>query len=434
MKPDEISSYEAKEELQSAIAGILKLHSLSVHDMTDSPEADEIRDQLDGIWEKLSEDEQLLVRGLSSDLNWIEGGFAPRSDPSMPAEQDLRALAAAVEAQQWVKVLALSRKCARAIPPSGLAYFRGNAWMGLGFPAVACLFREYAHKLEPSNEGLAYLYLSVLEVAHPESLRKLATTVLGSPDHHLVAEVIKAVSVTLDETTRGQSTDQTRVFESSLAILERVLVRLRILLPDLAPVELHSVACGLAGFCCEGLGELDRAEKFYAEALRRASENEGLLVARGMLNYARKRANAVADFKAAAKTRTGRQRVWPFLFLAHHSLVEGRFEDCLRYATRGATLTQTPSIQSDLLEWVAISLCELGGAPPEVIRGMFAEAERLAPDNPRISTNRKSFEESLKDQLAPILQREDVVVLLQKVAAAYNPISTWTPQELRPAA
>lgn len=70
---------------QSVIRSLLQIHRLWVVGKGESPEADAIRDAMDGPWNLLSDAERERARGLSEDLNSI-------NDPTLSDEEILAML------------------------------------------------------------------------------------------------------------------------------------------------------------------------------------------------------------------------------------------------------------------------------------------------------------------------------------------------------
>jgi len=190
--------------------------------------------------------------------------------------------------------------------------------------------------------------------------------------------------------------DARLVLQPLTEVLERTLTRLQ---NDhgrqFSAFELtHSNATRLLGFCYEQLGDFQASLRSYNLGLAADPENEALLVARGILRYAVE-ANAADDFEQAI--RLGSTKVWPYFFLAHHYLVNNRFEECRKMCEHALDLPASDEVRANLNEWLAISEAELG-FPPERIRAAFEAAIRLAPDVDRIRWNLDVFEKASVDQ------------------------------------
>ena len=156
----------------------------------------------------------------------------------------------------------------------------------------------------------------------------------------------------------------------------------------------HTTVTLLLGFCYERLGDSRTALHYHNVGLFVAPGNEALLVARGTLRYGVDPL-AADDFEQAI--RYGSTTVWPYYFLAHHHLVNNRFDQCRRTCERALELPASDEVRANLNEWLAISEAELR-FPPELIRSAFEEAIRLARDVDRIRRNLEEFETAVTQQ------------------------------------
>jgi hypothetical protein len=83
--------------------------------------------------------------------------------------------------------------------------------------------------------------------------------------------------------------------------------------------------------------------------------------------------------------------IWPNFFLAHHYLVNSRFEQCRVLCERALDMPGSATVKSELAEWMAIAQSELG-FPVEVVRASFENSIRLDPSNERARRNLAAFE------------------------------------------
>jgi len=151
---------------------LLQLHHEMRGGDADGDRADAIRDQMDQAWYAMTEDVQLLVRGLSSDLYTV--GVA-RSTNGASAQLESIDLKSAVDAGDWQRLLALVRDHESLLAPAAVAYARGIAWMQLGFAAVALEFlREMIRLEEPRpQQPIRGIFSSVI-FAGPGTVSKVA--------------------------------------------------------------------------------------------------------------------------------------------------------------------------------------------------------------------------------------------------------------------
>jgi len=131
-----------------AVRLLLELHHLIAQGKSDSDEADEIRDDSDKFWRRLSEEEKTQFRILSASLDMLIEEEVYRS---VPAEQRTEKwltprLAEARQDQDWGAVLTLLRNGPDYMAPDELAYQRSVAYRHLGHCEIALLFADYAYK------------------------------------------------------------------------------------------------------------------------------------------------------------------------------------------------------------------------------------------------------------------------------------------------
>jgi hypothetical protein len=128
---------------------LLRLHDLIAKGQGDEPEADAVRDEMDGPWHALTEAEQERLGGLSEDL-YALAERNPRSVSMSPQERqtwgnDFRA---AFEAGDWDRALVLLRRPPDDVPPDHVAFFQADCWEHLGCPEVALRFMRAATRLD----------------------------------------------------------------------------------------------------------------------------------------------------------------------------------------------------------------------------------------------------------------------------------------------
>jgi len=235
------------------------------------------------------------------------------------------------------------------------------------------------------------MYLSTLDKTDPVSADQRAREILGHDQAYQPIVVMQAAFILVKSIPRGASVKSQPDLQILTQVLERTLKRLK---GDqgtqLSAFEWTNVT-GLMGFCYGQLGDCQTSLGFYNLGIAADPENEGLLVARGILRYGME-PNAAHDFEQAI--RSGSAIVWPYFFLAHHHLVNNRFNECRRMCDRALELPASDEVRANLNEWLAISETELG-FPSEQIRAKFAAAVELTPDSDRIRRNLNEFENAV---------------------------------------
>ena len=379
------------------LRGFHKLHSLTLAGQDDTPEADAIRDGMDHPWYDLSETEQKRMKGLSEDLYSI-------SDPpqeSLPANpQAERKLIEADEARRagdWDQALELLRHWGRYTEPALLSFNRGLVWQAAGDDGTAIMFFEHAARLDPKH--FENCYLVNLWNSNVTAGQKLAREIIAAEMPNSAEIVFIASSIQFMDTKRNLypecQTELTRI----ISALERSISRAKsddLAFPSLKNETIKNLLFLLA--CChERLANSRMAIHYLDQALEINPNDSGILVARGGFRYGVD-SGAVDDLKRA--NDLGSQVVWPSFYLAHHSLVVGQFEECLKMCERSLIFPEPDEVRAMLYEWLAISRSELK-YPPDQVRSAFEEAIRLAPDADRIRENFEAFEAALANPIGP---------------------------------
>lgn len=361
------------------------------------------------------------LSGLAEDLASLSEPVAEPLPMNPQAASRLEEAYAAYEARDLDRALALLRRWGRHLPPAQFAHLHGSICYCAGEYAAAALFYRRAAELEPGNANYARLYLNALGVSSPGEAIARAREILASADRHHPGLVVTAGDLQL-MSLRGLADQDARSAYTELnRIVEQTLVRLRAGEgPDSAQDSTQAMALALLGFCRDHLGDAEGALRCYDAGLAAFPSNDALLVARGILRYGTDTHSAVLDFQKAV--RFGSPVVWPYFYLAHHCLINGRSQDCLSLCERALNMPSSDAVRANLLEWAAISRSELG-FPPAEVRMAFEEAIRLDPGNERIRKNQRAFEESLGRD-APALrawQKPDGAAVRAYGRAQYRP-------------
>jgi len=262
-------------------------------------------------------------------------------------------------------------------------------WELAGDSETAVPFYEHASRLAPDDDKFACMYLSALRKAEPAAALTRAWEIVAEGENHQPLVMAQAAYI-LATSTRGMPpVDARPVLQQLTQVLERGLQKLQNGEPThLSALEsTHASVPFLLGFCHERLGDFRTALHYYNLGLAADPTNATLLIARGILRYGVE-SGAVDDFEQAI--RYGSPTVSPYLFLAHHYLVNKRFEDCRRVCDRALEFPADDEVRANFKEWLAISEAELG-FPPERIRSTFEAAMRLAPEAEHIRRNLDEF-------------------------------------------
>lgn len=147
----------AREHYEKYKKLLLKLHELIRHGKDQTPEADEVRDQMDLPGQNLTELEHDRVSGLSGDLYMISDSEVKEQ---CTREYTTAEFLTEYNSRHWEQVLHILRQSTVQMRIDQVAAVRSVCWEELGDYDVALLFAEYALKLKPDE--LFYRYSVLL--------------------------------------------------------------------------------------------------------------------------------------------------------------------------------------------------------------------------------------------------------------------------------
>ncbi len=127
---------------------VLELHRKMAAGADEDDESEELRDESEPLWWKLSETQRRAISGLSADFFSFTDRPAELGPPDPQFEQAMGRMRQAVAARDWLASLELNRRWRTRIAPVDLALRRADAWQKLGLPAIAFAFADFALKLD----------------------------------------------------------------------------------------------------------------------------------------------------------------------------------------------------------------------------------------------------------------------------------------------
>jgi tetratricopeptide (TPR) repeat protein len=204
--------------------------------------------------------------------------------------------------------------------------------------------------------------------------------------------VAEAANIRFHDTNSASDAESVQLYRELIPILERNLTRIEEEGGAGSRAPEYEMTVGKLGICHELLGNSGAAVDCFSRGLQANPDNDGLLVARGILLYGTS-PRAITDFEQAVEL--GSSVVWPYLFLAHHYLITNRFEQCRGMCETGLGMRASDTARSQLEEWRAIAQAELG-FPAEFVRAAFDAALRLDPSNELARRNQDAFEAFLR--------------------------------------
>ena len=254
------------------------------------------------------------------------------------------------------------------------------------------MFYGHASEGDPANANYRAIYMHCLANSEPEAAGRLAREVLAEDERHAPVVVARAAEIRLDDTKTASDAESAQIHRELIPILERNMTRIERDEAAASRMSAYAMTAGLLGFCYEFLGNAGAAVNCYTSGLQANPDDDGLLVARGILLYGSS-PRAVTDLERAVQL--GSPMVWPYLFLAHHYLTSNRFDQCRVMCETGLRMRGSNTAKSQLEDSRAIAQAELG-FPPESVRAAFEAAVRLDPSNERAKRNQDVFEASLR--------------------------------------
>ncbi len=381
---------------QEVVRGLLRMHQYTINGKDETDDADALREAMGEPWGLLSVVERERAAGLSKDLYTVSDPPPARPpEPMNPqAQGKLDEAYEARERGEWDRALELLRRWGKFMPAPLLSYLRATIWEGAGDRPVAVVFFEHAWRLDPENENFQARFLDVLKWTNNERARGIAETVLHESEKHIPNLVIQAAEVLYVDTTLMPEHEAAPIYRRLLSILTPLLTRTK----DEEGLEHPTqVILLLLATCHRWLGETREAYDYYSRALLLEPRNDALLTARGVIVYGTN-PSAITDFEQAIKLNS--QIVWPYFYMAHYLLANNRLEECRVMCERALGKLAPPRVQSELCEFLAISLAGLG-YPPPVVQRAFENALRVDPSNQRARQNLERFLAALAAKAPP---------------------------------
>jgi tetratricopeptide (TPR) repeat protein len=368
----------------ATVRGTRALHRLIAEGKDDSPEADAIRDASDGPWEALSETERDRARWVAEDLYSIYEEPPALQQMTREAQSGLNAAYEAKQKGEWDKALALLREWRAYVDAALVSYLRGSIWYDAGDRVTAALFFQHAYKLDPNNLSNAAMFLSSLSNADPDAALVEAEKILH--DHRKVSPVmyVRAAEIKLMSARLLSDAEGNRIFAQLEPVLKDAMY-----VAEHEPKKIDGttvvMALGLLAFGYEFQGRWQDAVDHYTTALQFDPDNDGLLVARGMIFYGSHN-QAIKDLERAVQLDS--PLIWPYAMLAHHALNTHRYKECIRLCEQALMKKGSAAVKSEIQEWEAIAQAALEYSPGSIEQA-FEEATRTDAANDRAKRNLK---------------------------------------------
>jgi tetratricopeptide (TPR) repeat protein len=376
---------------QEVVRGLVRMHKYTVDGQDECEEADELRESMGEPWGRLSSTERDRVAGLSKDLYTVSDPPSPGPEPMNPQAQ--ARLTEAFEARgrgEWDRALELLRRWGKYLEPPLLSYLRGRIWEDAGDRPVSVLFFDHACRLAPQDENFQAARLNVLKWTDFARAMAIAEPVLNESQKHIPNLVIQAAEVLHAVAVRMPQESAAPIYRRLIGVLMPLLSRSRDEEGLEHPTQLSMIYLLLAIFH-RWLGQIPQAYDYYSRAIQLEPWNDALFISRGIIAYGTNPL-AVSDFERAIRLKS--QFVWPYYFMAHYYVSNGRMEECRQMCERALGMSSSPRLRSELCEFRAIALAGLD-YPEAIVRQAFEEAIRTDPSNERAARNLQRYLDAL---------------------------------------
>jgi tetratricopeptide (TPR) repeat protein len=321
------------DDLRAVIDGLLRHHELVVSGLAGGQAEDDLLDETERNWHRLTPAEKRQVAAVSEALLTAEDDVDTEpplatGEQAQATEELLRRAPNAAE-----KLLILCREPS-PVPRFVRAYYRSRFLSEMGFGSAAAVLRQRALALadsEPEHKLALVIKLSSDGLTDDllEALRSAATqcedpsALLGAGELLLRAAVL-----------RGDA----ELAHTANNVHERAL-------RDPGQLDSHLLAAGLANWATvyKYLGDRSKARELFDQAVRVEPTNGNLLHARGVLRYEEDPAD-VEDLRQAVSLHAASP--WPYLLLAEIALARDDPEACRQLAERSLQMSSSPAARA----------------------------------------------------------------------------------------
>ncbi|MEX0727847.1 MAG: hypothetical protein WEB58_02630 [Planctomycetaceae bacterium] len=373
---------------------LVRLHDLIIQKKDESEEGDRLRDEMDLCSKDFTDEEVVSLNGISGDIYFLS---LPSIEPTQLSDDARKELVLAKSLQRsgdYISALAILRKFRFSVASPILARLRGTIFSEAGLHDVAWRFYKFAAEREPENDSHVFVELDALHNFDPANADERAKEILCKPESYAPMILLKAIEIRIDSSRNDDPKTRGDVNRKLLPLIERVISDFEAegstkYSPDLLPM-----AYSLCGFCFQDEEMFPEARRCFDQALMLDKYNAELFTARGMLLYGRDTDTAVDDFKKAIAIESSTE--WPFFFLAHHFLLQNRFDVCLQLCREVLKFPTTDKVRAHCYEWMAISEAMLRSSPVNV-RTYFDRALQLSPHSERLQRNRQAYDTLIKE-------------------------------------
>ena len=259
----------------SELAGLLYQLELAMQSGgCESPEADDLRERMEGPGANLSREEVDVIKGISADLYSLSD--PPHEHLPMPenVSNELDRLPELLRSKQYHRALDLLRKHEKYITPARLAFHRGKVWKEIGEAEIADDFFGLAWKyVDLDPDDISPSFSALIEI-DPQLARSEAEKIVLHRNNENPIKVLTALDVLVQIHHQFGEAEAGFGLDSFPSIYEEMIRRL----PSFGvnPNWLAGVFFFM-GFCREELGQTEQALDAYNRGLEIAPINSILL-------------------------------------------------------------------------------------------------------------------------------------------------------------
>jgi tetratricopeptide (TPR) repeat protein len=241
---------------------VIDLHLFDIAGLEEAPEAKAVRKELDCRLSRLDGVQGERQRGLLADLRSIGVSREAAAAGSKQAAHDFEA---AIKRHEWDLALTILREHESEISPAEVAAMRGICWAQLGNHEIAALFFGEAARQNPTNiEILSCSLRSLIRCGHFDDARRKARFIINKeadPFRLMLAADI------LSDCIMATGYEATRdEFEEIVNVVDRAAADSTAISDNWNLRQLMCSAYLGAAISCERLGDLRRAENLYRTA------------------------------------------------------------------------------------------------------------------------------------------------------------------------
>jgi len=370
----------------------------------ESPEADDLRERMDGLGADLSREEVEAMKGISADLYSLSD--PPHQALPMPedAAKELLRLPELVQSKCFHAAFDLLRNHEKLIPPARLALERYRIWSALGEDEIAADFLRLAFKND--------LRWTELTVDERQAAREHCMRIVSDPEKHQPTLVRSATAIVLTLSADLSESDLKLLITAS----ERDIQRLE--REKVADNPEDARAFARHAQLLKTLGRVADAIEVVNRGLEFSPDNTELLAVRGPLIFVSDPEQAYRDCDRVVSA--GKYPPDVCLLLAHRALEGQNYRECLRFCIAHMDSMNSHGLKPSgqalalLMEWSAISHAGLG-YPAEIVDAFFDEAIRLTRGNDNIRQNKELFHKHSKIQ-SPFDWQKETPETVSKIA------------------